>query len=90
MPGDEVIDSDLDDSEGDLDDDAEGDDDGDVDIVFCVYDKVRNILLRGEQNTDSQVQRVKNKWKTVFKDGMIHINGRDYLFQKCNGYVDPS
>jgi hypothetical protein len=42
------------------------------------------------KNTDSQVQRVKNKWKTVFKDGMIHINGRDYLFQKCNGYVDPS
>jgi transcription initiation factor TFIIA large subunit len=49
MPGDEVIDSDLDDSEGDLDDDAEGDDDGDVDIVFCVYDKVRNSSLRGEQ-----------------------------------------
>jgi len=70
MPGDEVINSDLDDSEGELDDDGEGDDEADVDIVFCVYDKV---------------QRVKNKWKTVFKDGMIHINGRDYLFQKCNG-----
>ncbi|OCF39329.1 transcription initiation factor TFIIA large subunit [Kwoniella heveanensis CBS 569] len=71
LPGDEVIDSDLDDSDDELRDDAEGgDDDADVDIVFCVYDKV---------------QRVKNKWKTVFKDGMIHINGRDYLFSKCNG-----
>ncbi|WWD18718.1 hypothetical protein CI109_103172 [Kwoniella shandongensis] len=71
LPGDEVIDSDLDDSDDELRDEGEGgDDDGEVDIVFCVYDKV---------------QRVKNKWKTVFKDGMIHINGRDYLFGKCNG-----
>lgn len=38
--------------------------------MFCVYDKVA---------------RVKNKWKTVFKDGMIHINGKDYLFTKCQG-----
>ncbi|KAK6907777.1 transcription initiation factor TFIIA large subunit [Kwoniella mangroviensis CBS 8886] len=71
LPGDDIIDSDLDDSDDELRDDAEGgDDDGDTDIVFCVYDKV---------------QRVKNKWKTVFKDGMIHVNGRDYLFAKCNG-----
>ncbi|WRT68033.1 uncharacterized protein IL334_005008 [Kwoniella shivajii] len=71
LPGDEVIDSDLDDSDDELRDENDGgDDDGDVDIVFCVYDKV---------------QRVKNKWKTIFKDGMIHVNGRDYLFSKCNG-----
>lgn len=30
---------------------------------------------------------MKNKWKTTFKDGMIHINGRDYLFAKCTGCV---
>ncbi|WVO14311.1 hypothetical protein L204_101943 [Cryptococcus depauperatus] len=71
LPGDDVIDSDLDDSDDELRGDVEGaDDDNDVDIVFCVYDKV---------------QRVKNKWKTVFKDGMIHLNGKDYLFGKCNG-----
>ena len=40
LPGDEVIDSDLDDSEGELDDDDDGGDDADVDYVFCVYDKV--------------------------------------------------
>lgn len=40
MPGDEVIDSDLDDSEGELDDDVDGADDANVDYVFCVYDKV--------------------------------------------------
>ena len=34
-----------------------------------------------------QVARVKNKWKCVLKDGMIHVNGKDYLFAKCTGYV---
>jgi transcription initiation factor TFIIA large subunit len=85
MPGDEVINSDLDDSEGELDDDGEGDDEADVDIVFCVYDKVSLLHFFNRRELIDQVQRVKNKWKTVFKDGMIHINGRDYLFQKCNG-----
>ncbi|KAJ7364415.1 transcription factor IIA, alpha/beta subunit-domain-containing protein [Mycena albidolilacea] len=30
--------------------------------------------------------RVKNKWKCVLKDGMIHTGGRDYLFQRCAGH----
>ncbi|EIW67514.1 hypothetical protein TREMEDRAFT_64096 [Tremella mesenterica DSM 1558] len=68
LPGDEIIDSDLDDSDREAGE--EDDEEGDVDIVFCVYDKV---------------QRVKNKWKTVFKDGLVHINGRDYLFTRCTG-----
>lgn len=73
LPGDEVIDSDLDDSDDEgRDDDDERGEGWEGDIVFCVWDKV---------------QRVKNKWKTTFKDGMIHINGRDYLFAKCNGYA---
>jgi len=66
---DEAINSDLDDS------DSEGEEDPDEgpgvsDIVFCTYDKVA---------------RVKNKWKCILKDGMIHINGKDYLFAKCTG-----
>lgn len=40
FPGDEVIDSDLDDSEGELDDDVDGGEDANTDYVFCVYDKV--------------------------------------------------
>jgi hypothetical protein len=35
-----------------------------------------------------QVARVKNKWKCVLKDGMIHVNGKDYLFAKCTWLVD--
>ncbi|KAF8507307.1 transcription factor IIA, alpha/beta subunit-domain-containing protein [Hysterangium stoloniferum] len=32
-----------------------------------------------------KVARVKNKWKCVLKDGMVHVNGKDYLFAKCTG-----
>jgi transcription initiation factor TFIIA large subunit len=67
---DAIIGSDLDDT----DDDDNGDqDDDDVEggsKVLCTYDRV---------------QRVKNKWKCVLKDGMVHINGKDYLFSKCTG-----
>lgn len=33
---------------------------------------------------------MKNKWKCVLKDGMIHVNGKDYLFAKCTGYAHTS
>ncbi|KAF8594400.1 TFIIA-domain-containing protein [Ceratobasidium sp. AG-I] len=72
--GTEEIGSDLDDSDDSDADDVENDGAGGEagDYVFCTYDKV---------------QRVKNKWKCVLKDGMIHVNGKDYLFMKCNGCV---
>ncbi|KAJ7170749.1 transcription factor IIA alpha/beta subunit [Mycena crocata] len=65
----EAINSDLDDS--DTENEEDPDDAGpETDIVFCTYDKVA---------------RVKNKWKCVLKDGMIHTGGKDYLFQRCTG-----
>ncbi|CAL1706261.1 unnamed protein product [Somion occarium] len=66
----EAINSDLDDSDSDNERDIESGGGADTDIVFCTYDKVA---------------RVKNKWKCILKDGMIHVNGRDYLFAKCTG-----
>ncbi|TEB38514.1 transcription factor IIA, alpha/beta subunit [Coprinellus micaceus] len=66
----EAINSDLDDSDSDNEEEADEGGVGESDIVFCTYDKVA---------------RVKNKWKCVLKDGMIHVNGKDYLFAKCNG-----
>lgn len=66
----EAINSDLDDSDTENEDDDEEGPAGDSDIVFCTYDKVA---------------RVKNKWKCTLKDGMIHVNGKDYLFAKCTG-----
>ncbi|KAI8926478.1 transcription factor IIA, alpha/beta subunit-domain-containing protein [Entophlyctis helioformis] len=53
-----------------LDDDDE--DEADVEtnhLVLCQWEKV---------------QRVKNKWKTILKDGVANINGKDYLFSKAN------
>ncbi|KAL4402853.1 transcription factor IIA subunit alpha [Malassezia pachydermatis] len=54
----------------DLDDSDDDDGDGTEDMILCLYDKV---------------QRVKNKWKCVLRDGVASIDGRDYLFSKCNG-----
>ncbi|EPT04666.1 transcription factor IIA alpha/beta subunit [Fomitopsis schrenkii] len=67
---DEAINSDLDDSDSDNEEVNEMGSSAEQDIVFCTYDKVA---------------RVKNKWKCILKDGMIHINGKDYLFAKCTG-----
>ncbi|PWN41085.1 TFIIA-domain-containing protein [Ceraceosorus guamensis] len=57
----------------DLDDsDDEEKDVGEIegeDMILCLYDKV---------------QRVKNKWKCVLKDGIANIDGRDYVFSKLN------
>lgn len=67
---DEEINSDLDDPEDEL---ASGDEDDDDDqgmIMLCLYDKV---------------QRVKNKWKYVLKDGISNINGKEYVFSKGSG-----
>lgn len=73
------INSDLDDSEDDADA-AEGEDNENGgggasnnnpgDLVIALYDKV---------------QRVKNKWKITLKDGIVSVQGKDYLFHKCNG-----
>ncbi|KAI0158215.1 transcription factor IIA, alpha/beta subunit [Xylariaceae sp. FL1272] len=79
-PGDEIKDED----ESDVDEDAinsdlddpddviENDDDDDEagQIMLCMYDKV---------------QRVKNKWKCVLKDGVLNVNGKDYVFHKATG-----
>jgi hypothetical protein len=94
LPGDEIIDSDLDDDSDEEEDDenkSDADEEEDRDYVLCVYDKVGRPSTRPSQgqqlirNTLTQVQRVKNKWKTTFKEGLIHVNGKDYLFSKCNG-----
>ena len=39
-------------------------------IILCQYEKV---------------WRVKNKWKCIFKDGIMNVNGKDYLFNRANG-----
>jgi transcription initiation factor TFIIA large subunit len=52
------------------DDEANADSEETQNIILCLYDKVT---------------RTKNKWKCQLKDGIVSVNGRDYLFQKGNG-----
>ncbi|KAI0837615.1 transcription factor IIA, alpha/beta subunit [Hypoxylon sp. FL0890] len=56
----------------DPDDNLEEDDEDEDggQIMLCMYDKV---------------QRVKNKWKCVLKDGVLSVNGKDYVFHKATG-----
>lgn len=83
----EAINSDLDDSDTEGEEEADEGVAGETDIVFCTYDKVGGleIDLQIIANLEFQVARVKNKWKCILKDGMIHVNGKDYLFAKCTG-----
>lgn len=59
----------------DLDDSEEGeaeeeDKDGVEHIILCQYDKVT---------------RTKNRWRCMLKDGIVLVNGKDYLFNKATG-----
>ncbi|KAK4705908.1 transcription initiation factor TFIIA large subunit, partial [Phenoliferia sp. Uapishka_3] len=67
--GDE-INSDLDDSEEEVDgeDDEAAAESGD--LIIALYEKV---------------QRTKNKWKVTLKDGLVSVGGKEYLFAKCQG-----
>lgn len=70
----DAINSDLDDSDDNEEDDADGNEDGESEmeqnIMLCLYDRV---------------QRVRNRWKCALKDGIMNIDGKDYVFQKANG-----
>lgn len=39
-------------------------------VVVCQYDKIT---------------RTRNKWKFHLKDGIMNLNGKDFVFCKCNG-----
>ena len=42
-------------------------------VVVCQYDKIT---------------RTKNKWKFNLKDGIMNLNGKDYVFQKATGEAE--
>ncbi|PBP25937.1 transcription factor IIA [Diplocarpon rosae] len=65
----DAINSDLDDPDDGLNEEEE-DDESMGHIMLCMYDKV---------------QRVKNKWKCVMKDGVLTVNGKEYVFHKASG-----
>lgn len=42
-------------------------------VVVCQYDKIT---------------RTRNKWKFHLKDGIMNLNGKDYVFQKATGEAE--
>uniref|UniRef100_A0AC35TM90 General transcription factor IIA subunit 1 n=1 Tax=Rhabditophanes sp. KR3021 TaxID=114890 RepID=A0AC35TM90_9BILA len=42
-------------------------------VVMCQFEKV---------------SRTRTKWKFTLKDGIMHINGKDYCFQRCAGEAE--
>eukprot|EP01089_Gocevia_fonbrunei_P022931 TRINITY_DN9463_c0_g2_i1.p1 TRINITY_DN9463_c0_g2~~TRINITY_DN9463_c0_g2_i1.p1 ORF type:complete len:261 (+),score=75.27 TRINITY_DN9463_c0_g2_i1:28-810(+) len=92
---DDEDDSDEDDDDSDEDDEDESDEEeeedekkddeddelgSDLDISEDEPDTENNVLCQFEK-----VKRIKNKRRCNLKAGVIHLNGRDYLFNKANG-----
>ncbi|CAJ2660918.1 transcription initiation factor IIA large subunit-like isoform X1 [Trifolium pratense] len=76
----EVVNDDEDDEpplnendDDDLDDLDQGDDQNTSHLVLAQFDKVT---------------RTKSRWKCTLKDGIMHINNKDILFNKANGEFD--
>jgi transcription initiation factor TFIIA large subunit len=65
-----AINSDLDDSDDEGPGNIGEDEDDEGDAILCTYDKV---------------QRVKNKWKCTLKDGVMIVDGKDWVFHKATG-----
>jgi len=51
---------------------------GDVDDL---KDNIPNLILA----QFDKVTRSKSKWKCVMKDGVMNLNGKDYIFNKASG-----
>ncbi|RVX71995.1 hypothetical protein B0A52_04593 [Exophiala mesophila] len=77
--------------------DATGDDDDDIDDEDAInsdLDDPDDLAANegDEENTDQvmlctydKVQRVKNKWKCTLKDGVLRVDGNEYVFHKGQG-----
>ncbi|OIV99402.1 hypothetical protein TanjilG_17212 [Lupinus angustifolius] len=61
------------DDDDDLDDLEQGDDQNTHHLVLAQFDKV---------------SRTKSRWKCTLKDGIMHINNKDILFNKATGEFD--
>ncbi|KAE9988745.1 hypothetical protein EG327_003225 [Venturia inaequalis] len=72
----DAINSDLDDSEDELEnpdqDDQEGGNVGET--ILCTYDKVQRVKNKWN-----------NKWKCVLKDGILTTGGKEFVFHKATG-----
>ena len=100
---DEVNDDDIDDEDDDDDDDDEDEnenededaDDGAEDEPLGSGDDISEGDPSDLFNTENvvvcqydKIQRTRNKWKFHLKDGIMNLNGKDYVFQKATGEAE--
>jgi len=80
-----------------IDDKAEADDDdgGDEEPLNSADDQSDDEDLDTLFESDNvivcqfeKVNRARTKWKFTLKDGIMHLNGKDYCFQKCTGEAE--
>ncbi len=65
------------------DSDEEDDDDDDDDNEFSATEVRDTITAQFEK-----VQRTKQKYKCIFKDVIIHMNGRDFVVRKMTAEIE--
>lgn len=86
----DAINSDLDDPE-DEDGEDEVDEDGLGHIMLCTYDKVQRVknkwyVLLGVHHICKKKKSANNHYrKCVLKDGVLTVNGKEYVFHKASG-----
>merc|ERR1712004_631132 len=95
---DEVNDDDIDDDDDDDDDeneDEDGEDEGPEDEPLGSGDDISEGDPSDLFNTENvvvcqydKIQRTRNKWKFHLKDGIMNLNGKDYVFQKATGEAE--
>ncbi len=75
----------------DEDDDEEEDDEQDADIGSELDDEEEDENVKTDHLILCQyekVSRIKNKWKCILKDGVVNINGKDFVFNRvCFGFM---
>lgn len=92
-------DDDDDDSEGSLSDELDPDgeklDDGIEEEPLCSEDDNSDEEATDLFDTENvvvcqydKITRAKNKWKFHLKDGIMNLNGKDYVFQRAHGEAE--
>uniref|UniRef100_A0A915D865 Uncharacterized protein n=1 Tax=Ditylenchus dipsaci TaxID=166011 RepID=A0A915D865_9BILA len=59
------------------------DDQSDDEDLETLFDAENVVVCQFEK-----VHRARSKWKFTLKDGIMHIDGKDYCFQKCSGEAE--
>uniref|UniRef100_A0A915B4G2 Uncharacterized protein n=1 Tax=Parascaris univalens TaxID=6257 RepID=A0A915B4G2_PARUN len=60
-----------------------GDDQSDDEDVERLFEADNVVMCQFEK-----VHRARSKWKFTLKDGIMHIQGKDYCFQRCSGEAE--